>query len=221
MPTTADRGNAPLSETVLSRLRDEIITGGLPPGTALSVPALASRWGVSRSPVREAVQQLVSDGLAEYRPHAGARVAALDRGTLRQVFEVREMLDGMAARQAAPRATRADLSELSGMVARQEALLEEPADPRRDSTLDLDFHTRVRELSGNRPLCEALKKLDVQSYLYRSDAWHGEANRRHSVAEHRAIITALDAGDAYGAQRAAQSHAAAVLVRILREDAGA
>ena len=82
-----------LMQSVLRRIRDEIFDGTLEPGASLSVPGLAARLDVSRSPVREAVQQLVMDGLAVYTPRVGAKVAVLDDEMLRHVFEVREVLD--------------------------------------------------------------------------------------------------------------------------------
>lgn len=206
----------PLVEIVQRQLREEIITGDLTPGTPLSVPSIATRLGVSRTPVREAVQQLAVEGLATYRANAGARVASLDTGSLRQVFAVRELLDGLAAREATARASLPDLASLRGMLDEQAAMLEEPADGLRDARNDLAFHTAVRELSGNRPLCDALMKLDIQGYLYRSDAWLRDINRHKSFEEHCHIVDALESGDAEGAERAARSHAAAVLVRILR-----
>lgn len=214
---TADRRNgALLADSVLQRLREEIITGGLPPGTPLSVPGIASRLGVSRSPVREAVQQLTVDGVAEYRPHAGARVAVLDRTTLEQVFELREVLDGKAAGQATARVTQDEIVELREMLEVQERNLAGKPDPVRDSRIDLAFHTRIREISANRPLCEVLARLDIQGYLYRSDAWHSELNARMSLQEHLLIVDALERGDVHAASAAASSHAGAVLVRILR-----
>ncbi|MFW0783215.1 GntR family transcriptional regulator [Gordonia sp. CPCC 206044] len=211
----ADDG-ALLTQSVLRRLRDEIFEGELAPGTSLSVPGLASRLEVSRSPVREAVQQLVVDGLAVYTPRAGAKVAELDDDMLAHVFEVREVLDGLAARQATAAVTFAELDDLWHRVRRQEDLLAQPADHRRDAELDLDFHTAVRTISGNQPLCDALLKLDTQSHLYRSDMWSHDVNRRLAVTEHRRIVAALEAGDAAEAERAAKAHAAGVLVRLLR-----
>ncbi|MCM3895213.1 GntR family transcriptional regulator [Gordonia sputi] len=205
-----------LTQSVVRRLRDEIFAGQMAPGTPLSVPGLAARLEVSRSPVREAVQQLVVEGLAEYTPRVGAKVAALDEASLRHVFEVREVLDGLAARQAVERVTYAEIDDLWEQVRTQESLLAEAADHHRDSQLDLDFHTAVRSLSGNKPLCDALFKLDTQSHLYRSDMWQHDVNRRLAVAEHHRIVSALEAGDAAGAQTAAQAHAAGVLVRLLR-----
>ncbi|MCF3939188.1 MULTISPECIES: GntR family transcriptional regulator [Gordonia] len=206
-----------LTQAVLRQLRDEIFSGTLEAGTSLSVPGLAARLEVSRSPVREAVQQLVVDGLAVYTPRAGAKVAHLDDDMLRHVFQVREVLDGLAAREATTRVTLADLGELWERVREQESYLQTPADHRRDADLDLDFHTAVRAHSGNKPLCDALFRLDTQTHLYRSDMWSHDVNRRLAVAEHRRIVGALEAGDAEEAERAAKAHAAGVLVRLLRK----
>ncbi|MFW0794146.1 GntR family transcriptional regulator [Gordonia sp. CPCC 205515] len=213
--TTSDNGDL-LTDSVLRRLRQQIFSGDLAPGTSLSVPGLATRLEVSRTPVREAVQQLVVDGLAVYTPRAGAKVAALDEDMLRHVFEVREVLDGLAARQATARVTLAELALLTKRVEEQELLLAAPADHLRDADLDLEFHTAVRALSDNKPLCDALLKLDTQAHLFRSDMWSHEMNRRLAVAEHRRIVAALEAGDADEAERAAKAHAAGVLVRLLR-----
>ena len=216
--TVTDAGGegALLTQSVVRRLRDEIFAGQMAPGTPLSVPGLAARLEVSRSPVREAVQQLVVEGLAEYTPRVGAKVAVLDEDSLRHVFEVREVLDGLAARQAVERLTYADIDDLWKRIRAQEDLLTGPADHKRDAQLDLEFHTAVRSLSGNKPLCDALLKLDTQSHLYRSDMWGHDVNRRLSVTEHRRLVAALEAGDAEGAQAAARAHAAGVLVRLLR-----
>ncbi|WAC53830.1 GntR family transcriptional regulator [Gordonia sp. SL306] len=214
IPTT---DGALLTQAVLRQLRDEIFSGKLSPGTSLSVPGLASRLEVSRSPVREAVQQLVVDGLAVYTPRAGAKVADFDEDMLRHVFEVREVLDGLAARQATALVTLAELEDLWVRVREQETLLDAAPDHRRDADLDLDFHTEVRAVSANKPLCDALLRLDTQTHLYRSDMWSHDVNRRLAVAEHRRIVAALEAGDADEAERAAKAHASGVLVRLLRK----
>jgi DNA-binding GntR family transcriptional regulator len=208
--------SALVTETVLRRLRDDLLSGALPPGTPLSVPALAARLGVSRSPVRESVLQLVHDGLAVASPRSGARVAVIDDTTMRSLLEVREVLDGLAARQAVARATGADVAGLQVMLIEQEEALDGPADGGRDAQLDLAFHTAVRRLSGNQPLVDTLHRLHVQGHLYRSATWGAEEDRRFAVREHRRIVDAVEAGDAVAAEGAARAHVAAVCVRLLR-----
>ena len=212
--TTAD--GVLLTESVHQRLREEIFDGRLAPGTALSVPALAARLDVSRSPVRESVQQLIHEGLAVYTPRAGAKVAVLDERTMRSLLEVREVLDGLATRQAVQHATATDVAELTSMLAEQEALLEAPPERRRDADLDLVFHTRIRELSGNVPLEVTLRRLHTQGYLFRPLTWEGEQDRRFAVKEHGRILQALEAGDAAGAEAAARAHVASVCTRLMR-----
>jgi DNA-binding GntR family transcriptional regulator len=212
--TTTD--GALLTETVHRRLREEIFDGRLAPGAPLSVPALAARLDVSRSPVRESVQQLIHEGLAVYTPRIGAKVAVLDDATMRSLLEVREVLDGLAARQAVPHATAADLVELRAMLDHQEFLLAQPHDERRDADVDLAFHTRVRLLSGNEPLVATLGRLHTQGYLYRSQTWPRERDRQFALSEHRRIVEAMEAGDAVGAEAAARAHVAGVCVRLMR-----
>jgi DNA-binding GntR family transcriptional regulator len=219
--TTAEPG-ALLAESVYRSLVEQIFEGELQPGAPLSVPALAARLDVSRSPVRESVQRLIHDGLAVHVPHAGARVLRLDDDAVADVLAVREVLDGLAAREAATRASFDDAAALAELVDVQAALLDEPADPRRDARLDLDLHSRVRALSGNAPLVDALRRLDAQAHLHISGMWVHAANREHAVVEHRRIVDAVAAGDAERAHAAASAHVAAVGVRMRRwrRDAG-
>ncbi|MBD8078874.1 GntR family transcriptional regulator [Cellulosimicrobium arenosum] len=205
-----------LAESVYRTLVDQIFDGDLPPGAALSVPALAARLDVSRSPVRESVQRLIHEGLAVHVPHAGARVLQLDERAVQDVLAVREALDGLAAEEAARRASTPDVAGLSALVDQQLAVLDEPADPRRDARLDVELHSRVRELSGNLPLTDALRRLDAQAHLYTSGMWGVAANRRLAVVEHRRIVDAVAAGDAAGARSAASAHVAAIGVRMRR-----
>ncbi|MFD1813190.1 GntR family transcriptional regulator [Rhodococcus gannanensis] len=205
-----------LAESVHATLREQIFAGELLPGTALSVPALAAKLNVSRTPVREAVQQLINDGIAVYTRNAGAKVDVVDDETIREVFAVREVLDGLAGYQATLRATHQHVEDLVAMVDEQRALLDQPADQRRDARNDLDFHTAIRDVAANKPLREALFRLDAQAHLYRSDMWALEANRRIAVDEHERIVAAIRSGDADGARAACCAHVAGLAVRIRR-----
>ncbi|NVN49842.1 GntR family transcriptional regulator [Mycolicibacterium hippocampi] len=212
---TASDG-ALLTESVHNSLQELIFNGELAPGSPLSVPALAARLNVSRTPVREAVQQLIYEGLATHTRNAGARVTHLDDDAVKAVFEVREVLDGLAAHNATLIATRATVEQLRKMVHVQQELLDEPADRHRDAKLDLQFHTLIRDSARNRPLSDALARLDGQSHLYRSDMWSTELNRRLAVGEHERIVAAIEAGDAEGARSAACAHVAGLYVRTRR-----
>ena len=205
-----------LTESVHDSLQELIFSGELAPGSPLSVPALAARLNVSRTPVREAVHQLIYEGLATHTRNAGARVTLLDDDAVKAVFEVREVLDGLAAHNATLIATRATVEQLRKMVEVQRELLDEAPDRHRDARLDLEFHTLIRDTARNRPLSDALARLDGQSHLYRSDMWTTELNRRLAVGEHERIVAAVEAGDAEGARSAACAHVAGLYVRTRR-----
>ena len=205
-----------LTESVHDSLQELIFSGELQPGSPLSVPALAARLNVSRTPVREAVQQLIYEGLATHTRNAGARVTLLDEEAVRSVFEVREVLDGLAAQNATLAASRATVEQLRKMVQVQREMLDEAPDRFRDAKLDLEFHTLIRDTARNRPLSDALARLDGQSHLHRSDMWTAELNRRLAVGEHERIVAAIEAGDAEGARAAACAHVSGLYVRTRR-----
>ncbi|MEQ6899766.1 GntR family transcriptional regulator [Nocardioides sp. YIM 152588] len=209
-------GTELLGDAVYARLVDLIFTGDLQPGAPLSVPALAARLDVSRSPVRESVQRLIADGLAVHVAHAGARVAEVDEETIADVMTVRELLDGLAAREATRRADGEQIAQLRRLLEEQEALLGSAADGLVDARLDLEFHTAVRDLAGNPTLSDALHRLDTKAHLYNSGLWEDDENRRIALLEHRRIVDAIAAGDAEAAGVAAEAHVSSVLVRMRR-----
>ncbi|WP_067716378.1 GntR family transcriptional regulator [Nocardia yamanashiensis] len=205
-----------LGPSVHRQLRQLVLSGELEPGAPLSVLALSARLGVSRSPVREAVQQLIYEGLAVNVPHAGARVAVVDDAQIRDVLAVRAVLDGLAAAGAATRLTEADLGKLTTMLAIQDQHLRDNADPARDAALDLEFHTFIRDRSGNRTLADELARLEAQAHLYRGDLWQHPRNRTTALREHRRILEALESGHAPDARTAAEAHVCGLITRMDR-----
>jgi DNA-binding GntR family transcriptional regulator len=205
-----------LGTSVYERLRDQVLSGAFAPGQALSVPRLAAELEVSRSPVREAVQQLIYDGLAVHVPFAGATVATMDADDVRALFRVREVLDGLAAHEAAGLASLAELATMHDVLDRQRANLGQPSDRTRDSALDLEFHQLVRAAARNDPLTKALERIEAIGHLHSSSMWELELNRRLAVTEHAAVLDAVEAGDARRAREAAESHVAGLVVRMGR-----
>jgi DNA-binding GntR family transcriptional regulator len=201
-----------LGDTVHTALLARILDGRLPPGTPLSVPALAAELGVSRSPVRDSVQRLVAEGIAVSAPHAGAKVATVTAEDLSEVFRVREVLDGLAAAEATERVDRDGLTRLAALVAAEEEALGQDPDPARDAGMDLQFHAAVRELSGNATLADTLRRLEVRAHLSGAGLW---ADQRH-----RELLAAVQAGDVAAARGAAAAHVAALGVRLRRAQRG-
>ncbi|MCU1647823.1 MAG: GntR family transcriptional regulator [Nocardia sp.] len=205
-----------LGPSVHRQLRQLVLSGELAPGAPLSVLALSARLGVSRSPVREAVQQLIYEGLAVNVPHAGARVAVVDDAQIRDVLAVRSVLDGLAAAGAATRLTESDLGKLTAMLSEQDNNLRDNVDPARDTDLDLEFHTFIRDRSGNRTVAEELARLEAQAHLYRGDLWAHPRNRRTALREHRRILEALESGHPADARTAAEAHVCGLITRMNR-----
>ncbi|MFD5174968.1 GntR family transcriptional regulator [Nocardia sp. NPDC058379] len=209
--------SALLGQSVHRQIRQMVLSGELAPGRSLSVPALATQLGVSRSPVREAVQQLIYEGLAVSAPHAGAKVAAVDAAQIRDVLAVRAALDGLAAAAAATRLTEADLDKLASIIAAQEANLDDATDAARDAQLDLEFHTFIRDASGNSCVVDELARLEAKAHLYRGDLWCSARNRRVALREHRRIVEALESGHPESARAAAEAHVHGLLTRLGRQ----
>ncbi len=182
-----------LKEKIAAAIRGWILEGELKPGQRVVELAAAARLGVSRAPLREALLLLEREGLVRTSPHHGATVTRLDAREIREIFEIREALETLAARRL-----RAGLDP-----ARRERLrdalraLEDAArakDMRRFSEADLAFHRTIWELSGNRHLEEALAGLSTRFFGYEliRDLPRARAFRFDAMArEHRAMARAV------------------------------
>jgi len=200
-----------LAERAYERLVLAILGNEIEPGFSLSVPELARRLEISRSPVREAVQRLINDGLAVSIPRRGAVVSEINPKAFEHLFEVREPLEGLAARRAAHTVTDAALDELDAILNSHEEILR-AGDPRAQIELDMTYHRTIREAAGNPDLSALLNRIQMRSHLALVTLWQGEVSARSSLDEHHVIQAALRARDADAAERAACQH-----IRNVRE----
>lgn len=195
---------------VLAEVRRAITSGELRPGAAIRQEALAERLAVSRVPLREALKTLQGEGLVSYRAHRGYRVAELSMADLREVYRLREILEAEAVRAAVPLLDAVVFAELDAaqaaveQAAEREAVAEMAAANRR-------FHFTLFEAARMPRLARIIGTLWDSTDAYRSLYYTGEDNRRHVVAEHRAALAALRAGDAEGAVRWFDRHRAAAV----------
>ncbi|MDF1724274.1 MAG: GntR family transcriptional regulator, partial [Alcanivorax sp.] len=144
-----------LADRVFARLQDDIVRGEILPGSKVSETELASRYGVSRGPLREAIRRLESRKLLERVVHVGTRVASLSVNDLIEIYHVREALEGMAARLAAEHMTAEEVRGLYDVLAQheqQQDLREDVAYFQREG--DLDFHYRIIQGSHNATLSQ-------------------------------------------------------------------
>lgn len=193
-----------VADSVHDLLREAIIEGRLPPGSRLSVPVLAQQFSVSRSPVREAVQRLVQEGLATEEPHRGAAVARLHPEELVPLYQIRETLEGLAARLAAEQADGEELASLRTTYEAHASALER-GEASRHVALDLAFHAALRTASHNDELDQYLErvqgKIAIAMLGGRPQEWSKQA-----IVEHRAILEAVLARDPEAAEAAARAH---------------
>ncbi|MDF1780449.1 MAG: GntR family transcriptional regulator [Alcanivoracaceae bacterium] len=186
-----------LAEQVFAQLQDDIVLGVLKPGTRLGEAELASRYGVSRGPLREAIRRLESRKLLQREPHVGARVASLTTDDLVEIYRVREALEGMAARLAAQHMTESEVQGLHDVLSQheqQQDIKEDTAYFQREG--DLDFHYRIIQGSHNQTLIDLLiGELYhlVRMYRYQFSAVTNRPQK--ALAEHRRIVEAIESGD--------------------------
>lgn len=189
-------------------LRELILTGDLKPGEALRQRDLAKRFGMSSTPVREALRRLESEGLVNYDAHRGSTVVEADVDSMQEKFRIRATLEGLAASLAAPKILGGNIRELESY---NEQLADPSLTPEEVGEVDHSLHFRVYELAAS-PLLLALMRLLWQSFPQRPQI----ARPRHeSAAEHNRLIEALRTHDAAGAQAIIQQHILAAIPHLL------
>lgn len=191
------------SALVAAALRELIMTGGLAPGSPLRQRQLAARFGVSATPVREALRRLESEGLIVNDVHRGSTVAE-SAGDLQEKVKIRAVLEGLAASLAAPKVRDQDLAELRGC---NERLLAPDLGAGEMSTLNRRFHFRIYEIADS-PLLLSLMRLLWQSFPGGPQVLR-EPEESH--AEHDSLLEALERRDGDAACRITQRHILGVL----------
>jgi DNA-binding GntR family transcriptional regulator len=182
-----------LAEQVYRAVRARIIDGELAPGTFLREKDLES-LGVSRTPIREALGRLASEGFLERLPHRGFRVPEESLGNLLELYPIVASLELLAGRLALERFTPADVSRLKAVNGRL-AGARDRGDVRAMLDLNNEFHRLISARGGNRRLAMLLD--DLRSQLTRLELWYysGRDRTQRSIREHEEIIAAIESGD--------------------------
>ena len=194
-----------LYQEVAERLRQRIFAHELPPGTWIDEQKLAEQYGISRTPLREALKVLAAEGLVELKPRRGCYVIELSRQDLDDIFPLMAMLEGRCAIEAVHKAKPEDIAALA-------RIHEELEDAARDGRIDAffeanqEFHRRIQELSGNRWLLSVIQDLRKVLKLSRLHSLSLEGRLQQSLAEHRNIMAAFTAGDAQAAEKSMHDH---------------
>lgn len=202
-------------DAVRDALREAILEGRLLPGQKLSVPELARQMGVSRSPVREAILQLVGEGLAVERARRGVVVAKLSLRDLGQIYEVREVLEPLAARLAAQRVRPEQLRAMWTLLEEQRQAVE-AGDAQHFSQTNLQLHALISHSSDNPRLHRVLALLFAEMQLAFRTLSNNPAHTLRGHREHRQIVEAIEARNPSAAEAAMRVHLANTWLEIDR-----
>lgn len=208
MTTQADR-SLTRTQALRRQLADAIITGELRPGSRLDEQELAQQYGLSRTPVREALRQLAAIGLAEHRPHRGVIVAAMSEARLRQTFELMADLESLCAKYAAQRMTAPERRALETLHQRS-AVLVRDGDPSDYDDLNTQFHTLIYRGSHNAALEDTVLAVRQRLAPYRRGQFRLLGRLSHSYAEHDRVVEAILRGEGEVAAQAMHAHVATV-----------
>lgn len=220
MPPTADSaelektGHA-LVDEIAAKIRERIMSGDIPIGAQLRQAELATDFGVSRTPVREALRQLQTGGLIDVIPNRGAVVRVPSPWEVRQAYEVRAELEALAAARAVSRISRAEIERLrsanQSMYDRSVSEAAEGPDRATGSRRENDlFHLTITEVADNARLARVIDEINetfprnVSAKLLVADG--DDRYRTENYNEHQQIIDAIERGDEEAAREAMREH---------------
>lgn len=217
-----DRNGGPSASTY-ARLKQAILSGEIPEGENLVESALAERFEVSRTPVREALTRLEHDGLVERRDR-GLEVRSRSPEEILDIYETRIVLEVKAAAVACERRTDFDLLRLQRLIERGEALRDaEDVDPDTLAEHNREFHGAIWSASRNESLIDLLERLNLHLMRYPRTTLAANGRWADAINEHRELIDAITARDSERAAETAARHFVAardIRLRLWQEELG-
>lgn len=208
---TAER-DTPHGEQAYQRLVEAIANGELPPGTRLREMELSERLGLSRTPVREALRALEADGLVRHQPRQGAMVRQLDHAEVMELYEMRAVLEGTAARLAARMASPVEVQALTALNAEFAAT----QDPAAAAEINQQFHLTLIGAARNRFLLRAVEALRKTMLILGPTTMTIEARVEEAASEHAGVIAAMEDRDGARAEALMRSHIEAAQLSRLK-----
>ncbi|WP_448206969.1 GntR family transcriptional regulator [Azospirillum sp. sgz302134] len=208
----ADRPG-PRQHSVYDALRAAVLSGEIRPGEGISETRVAARFGVSRTPVREAFRRLADEGFLRIVPQVGTFVAPIQLSAVSDSQFIRETLECRTVRLAAERAEAADIAALTGLMDRQRAAM---APERHDEFFALDeaLHAELIRIAGRPAVWDLLVTAKAQLDRVRVLSLHSEGWTTMIYGQHRDIVDRVTARDAAGAEDAMREHLRTVFAAV-------
>jgi len=211
-----------LREKILETIRDAILKGTLKPGERVSEPDLAERFGISRTPIREAFRQLESEGYLQVIPRKGAVVASLSERDIEEFYAIKIILEGFAARMAAEKLSDKDIERLEAINEKLKLIAKE-GDVKTFFRVHNEFHEVFIKAAGNEKLYEMINQLVMRFKRLRLASLSQPGRMEISVEEHRNMIQAFKKHDGDRADslvRHAATIGADVLIQSMAQAGG-
>lgn len=210
-------GKEPLARRAYERIKDDILSQRLLPRESLVEPELATRYEMSKTPVREAMLNLAREGLLEMNAFRGMRVRDFTAEDAREINEVRELLEPFAVRRAVPRMSEEDKGRLRSLLVEAGSAAER-GDQQELSRINQDFHAALAARCGNSRVIETLSQLQDQVRVMALRFWQVRAGHQQEAEEqHAAILEAVEAGDSERAATLLLKHIAGFKEKYMNE----
>ena len=200
-----EKDSGSLRIKVFKAIENAILNGEYKEGDSLNELKISQELGVSRTPVREALMQLELEGLVNNVPNKGATVVGISDKDIRDIYEIRILIEGLAARLCAEHITEEEMKALDKIIDLQEFYLMKK-DTDQIWRLDSDFHNILYDASGSRPLRYMLTSFHNYIKRARDISMHAEGRAEKAVGEHRAILEAIRLHDPELAEKRTAVH---------------
>lgn len=208
------QGSASLEARVYNEVREALLCGQFKKGEWLTEHMLTQKLGVSRTPVRSALQRLAEDGLVSMIPNRGAVVIGIAKEDIVDIYRIRMRLEGLASAMAAEKITDEAKQKLSENVALFEFYVQRQ-DTEHIEELDTAFHSMIYEASGSRTLERILTDLHSNTKAYRSQSLCVPGRLARTLEEHKEILGAILTGNAEKAEKLTSAHIECAMQNML------
>ncbi|NLC69269.1 MAG: GntR family transcriptional regulator [Clostridiaceae bacterium] len=211
-----DYSGSSLGVKIFKKLQNDIINGKYQPGEYIMETKLASELGVSRTPIREALKQLELEGLVKSEPGKGVVVQGISSKDIEDIYTIRMVIEGLAARWAAQNITGEELEKLREILEMEEFYTMKGESVHNLIRLDSRFHDVVFKASKSRPLIYILSNFHHYAQRARNASLRKPGRAEKTLVEHRAIFQALSARDPDLAERLTTEHVRNAMINLMK-----